>query len=335
MNIRKIIVLSFLCFTHASSAHNNVVVVPLLGGDNSRSIKNIVVVALENGDFTSPVDAINSITDASSLNRYVVYIAPGQYTIPPDQQLIMKPFVNLVGSGKEVTTLHFSLSRRPPNTQGLSDPTAALVVASIHDSAISNLTIEGERATQHAVGLHVPLAASLTIRNSSIGILVRLGPGTPAGIYLSGKLRVESSNIGSGGFPSGSAYGIYSDGGELHFLNSMLEVSALAHATSSNGIYNAGNSSAEIINSSISFSNSSVPKYGVVNTSNNAKARISGSTILATTRSFVAATGLGSNESFVNNSVLSTEVTGDPKCNFVFTNDGQELDDQCKVPSPP
>ena len=50
-------------------AHNRVVIVPL-GGDDAKPLQNVVTVSKANGDFTDPVTAMASITDASAENPY-------------------------------------------------------------------------------------------------------------------------------------------------------------------------------------------------------------------------------------------------------------------------
>jgi hypothetical protein len=65
---------------------------------------NVIVVARSGGDFTDPLEALNSITDASESNTYLIKIMPGTYEIPPASFLI-KPYVDIQGSGRKVTKL--------------------------------------------------------------------------------------------------------------------------------------------------------------------------------------------------------------------------------------
>ncbi|MHB8895175.1 MAG: collagen-like triple helix repeat-containing protein [Candidatus Geothermincolia bacterium] len=65
---------------------------------------NVVVVAKSGGDFTDPIAAINSITDSSYSNPYLVKIMPGVYDIG---SLYMYPgdFVDIAGSGENATVI--------------------------------------------------------------------------------------------------------------------------------------------------------------------------------------------------------------------------------------
>ncbi len=81
-------------------AKEKVAVIPM---SVSKSMSNIVTVAKSGGDFTDPQKALDSITDASENNPYLIVIGPGKYKI--EQTLEMKPWVDITGSGREITTL--------------------------------------------------------------------------------------------------------------------------------------------------------------------------------------------------------------------------------------
>jgi len=65
---------------------------------------NVIIVAPSGGDFTSPVDAMNAITDASASNPYLIKIMPGVYEVP-DNTMRAKSYVDIEGSGAAVTTI--------------------------------------------------------------------------------------------------------------------------------------------------------------------------------------------------------------------------------------
>lgn len=100
---------------------------------------NVIVVAKGGGDFTDPVAAMNSITNASATNTFLIKIMPGTYDIgyTTTSHLTLKSFVDIEGSGEGVTKI------RGTATYG-SGSTSAVVVA---DNTVSNcevrfLTIE-------------------------------------------------------------------------------------------------------------------------------------------------------------------------------------------------
>jgi hypothetical protein len=65
---------------------------------------NVVVVAKSGGDFTDPIAAVNSITDASVDKPYLVKIMPGIYSLGTSS-LQMKEYVDAEGSGPGNTVI--------------------------------------------------------------------------------------------------------------------------------------------------------------------------------------------------------------------------------------
>ncbi len=66
-------------------------------------LKNVVTVSASGADFTDPIAAIASITDAAADNPYLVVIGPGVYALTTT--MTMKPYVSVAGSGQQVTKL--------------------------------------------------------------------------------------------------------------------------------------------------------------------------------------------------------------------------------------
>lgn len=99
-----------------------------------RFYNNVIIVAPSGGDYTSPVDAMNSITGASATNTYLVKIMPGVYDIGANS-VQMKPYVDIEGSGELTTKITGTVSSTIP------PPTAGVVNGS-DDAEIRFLTVE-------------------------------------------------------------------------------------------------------------------------------------------------------------------------------------------------
>ncbi len=123
-------------------AHNSVVVIPL---NSAKQLQKVVTVSTQGGHFTDPVAAVNSITDASSSNRYLVVIGPGEYTLT--EPLVMKPYVDVRGTGRDTTMLKGSISS---SSIGSS---SAIVVGSTY-TWLSDLSIRNEGGDDYSIGIY-------------------------------------------------------------------------------------------------------------------------------------------------------------------------------------
>jgi hypothetical protein len=101
--------------------------------------QNIIVVALDgSGAYTSPVQAMAAITDASSTKPYTIKIRPGVYDIGTST-LKMKSYVTVEGSGQQNTTIKGKVN-------GMW--TAGLVsAASTYNTEIRSLTVVNSDVT--------------------------------------------------------------------------------------------------------------------------------------------------------------------------------------------
>ena len=99
-----------------------------------KPLQNIVTVAKANGMFTDPVAAVNSITDASETNPYLVVIGPGVYIVTAP--VVMKPWVDITGSGENVTKITGSL--------GTEDMLTSSIIRGVNNSVLSFLTVENK-----------------------------------------------------------------------------------------------------------------------------------------------------------------------------------------------
>jgi hypothetical protein len=114
---------------------------PLANGD---ALKNIITVAKANGNFSDPVAAVNSITDASVNNPYLVLIGPGVYTIT--QTLQIKEHVDIVGSGENNTKIKGAIST------GNYDASSA-IISGANNSMLSSLSIENMGGGDYSTAL--------------------------------------------------------------------------------------------------------------------------------------------------------------------------------------
>jgi hypothetical protein len=71
---------------------------------SANGYQNARVVAKKGGQFTSIQSALDSITDASDTNRYLVKVMPGVY----NERVTMKPYVDIEGSGELTTKITYT-----------------------------------------------------------------------------------------------------------------------------------------------------------------------------------------------------------------------------------
>lgn len=128
---KSVVLLLPLLLSFSAAGMNKVVVIPL-SGDDIKPLQNVISVAKSNGDFNNPATALDSIDDADENNPYLIVIAPGIYEI--SSSLVMKPYVDVAGSGKNVTQIRGAI-------QGASFSAGALVVGA-NNASISDLTLK-------------------------------------------------------------------------------------------------------------------------------------------------------------------------------------------------
>ena len=140
-----------LLIAHAA---NQVVVIPMSGKD-LEPLKNIITVAKENGDFTDPVAAVNAIPTSGAdmptqLNPYLIVIAPGVYDITSTGPLQMKEWVDIAGSGPNVTVIGGNISNS-------AIATSTIIIGS-NNSTISNLSIQNAGSGNNSIGIYLSYA---------------------------------------------------------------------------------------------------------------------------------------------------------------------------------
>ncbi len=188
---------------------DKVVVIPLF---SAKRLGNIVTVAKSGGDFTDPVAAVNSITNAESSNPYSVFIGPGSYTLT--STLLMKNHVSIMGSGKDVTTLKGTISSD-------SEDASSAIVATANTGTLSDLSIVNSGTGTYTFALYS--SSSSVFRINNVRCYAYKGDNN-RGIFLESTssstilINVTSYARGSG---DAMAYGLYISGGSCKIYNSM------------------------------------------------------------------------------------------------------------------
>ncbi len=176
--------------TTAAWAHQAVAVIPLMSA--AKPLQNIVTVAKSGGDFTDPVAAVASITDANENNPYLVYIAPGDY--PLTQTLVMKPFVDLRGSGRLATTLSGAIST--------ADPLTSAIVKLANSSVLASLAIGNEGGGAFSVGIASDTPPVSVVDHPFVKqvTIVASGAATNVGAaFKTAKVSIEGADISTEG----------------------------------------------------------------------------------------------------------------------------------------
>ncbi len=151
-------------------AKDKVVVIPL---SVSKSMNNTVTVAKSGGDFTDLQKAIDSITDASLENPYLIVIGPGRYKV--EKTITMKPWVSITGSGQKVTTLWGNI--------GSDSAETAAIIQGASDVELSNITIANlglSSSFDYATGLFCYGVTNVILKN--VGVLMFPGSQPAANI---------------------------------------------------------------------------------------------------------------------------------------------------------
>ncbi|MDW7771372.1 MAG: hypothetical protein SCH71_00620 [Desulfobulbaceae bacterium] len=119
------------------------VVIPI--DSAKKKLVEVVAVSTEGSEFTDPVAAVSSITDADAANPYLVLIGPGIYTLT--RTLVMKPFVTIAGSGRDVTTLTGAIST-------VAYDASSALVSGADNATLRDLTIENTGGGAVSIALY-------------------------------------------------------------------------------------------------------------------------------------------------------------------------------------
>ena len=214
----------------------------------NRKPRSVITVAKSNGDFKDPVAAINSITDASESNPYLVLIAPGVYTVT--QTLVMKEYVELAGSGEMITKLTGAISTSSSSTSA--------IVSGANNSALNSLTVENTGGSSHYSCAIYNEGSSPKVSHVTASAF---GGNVCAGIYNTQSSSPTMTDVITSASNGGGNYGVYNIEDSSP---TMMDVTASASRGVFNvGIFNYGSSSPTMTN--VTALASGANSYGVYN----------------------------------------------------------------------
>jgi hypothetical protein len=179
----------------------------------------VVVVAKSGGDFTTITDALNSITDATFENPYLVWVGPGVYT----ETVQMKPSVDIEGVG--------NFASKIVSTGGPSWTAASVTTAG--GSELRSVWVSNIGGHNYATAVYAPTNGFGTLRD--VRATAQGGTNSNYGIYIDEGINVFGGHISaSGGINS---YGIANYEG-LYIEETW--VSAGGSSNSNYAVYNYG-----------------------------------------------------------------------------------------------
>lgn len=232
--------------------------------------QNIKVVAKSGGDFTTITDALNSITDASDTNHYLIYIAPGVY----EEHVTMKEYVDIEGAGELTTKITFTgSSTEEPST-----------VVGANNAELRFLTVENIGGAYYATAIYndgvsprlTHITASAWGGTANYGVSNKASSPTMTNVTASasgGSDNIAVRNSG-GSSPMMTNVTANASGGTVNYgvwnnssspTMSNVTASASGGTTANYGVYNYNDSSPTINNSVIS-ANGGTNSYGIYNT---------------------------------------------------------------------
>ena len=189
----------------AARADFYVIPVPQKGSAANLYKKTVVVSpgSTDTESGTALLTAIEAITDASSTNRYLILIEPGVYDIGTET-FAMKSYVDVQGSGENVTKITGSVSNIPPAAK-------VGVVAGADNAELRFVTVENTGTSTSVVAiLNSGASPTLTfVTASATGGYYRYGVSNNASAAVLRNVTVVIDHPAS----SGVAIGVENEGG--------------------------------------------------------------------------------------------------------------------------
>lgn len=207
---------------------------------------NVIIVAKRGGDADTITGALNSITDASDTNRYLIKVMPGVYT----ETVMLKSYVDIEGAGELATRITYT---------GTADDTAGTVVGA-DDAELRFLTIENTGENDMAIAILNQTAAP---RLTHVTAIASGGTSFNYGI-LNFSSAPTMTNVTATGAGEGATwnYGVYNEDASPIMTNVTARGSG---GESSCGIANGLSSAPVMLNVSATGSGGTQSNFGVSN----------------------------------------------------------------------
>lgn len=133
--------------------------------------------------FGNIQDAINSITDASEGNRYLVKVMPGIYA----EQVVMKEFVDLEGSGQDNTVI---------TSSAIDDGTRTVATVAVPSNVVIRNLSAANTASSTGIWKQTLLFRDATAKAEHITVISRDADDVNSqAIYIDGASDVELNNV--------------------------------------------------------------------------------------------------------------------------------------------
>jgi len=238
--------------------------------DNIFFYSKVIIVAPSGGDFTSPVDALNSITGNSSTNPYLVKLMPGIYDIGSNS-VNMKSYVDIEGSGQSATIIKGNVGVE----------TAGVVNGA--NAYLRFLTVQNYGTGTWAIAVRTTtnlrmLEMNAECTGSAVNKAAIYATGTSSSPKIMKTVRFEV-----GGSGSTNCYGIYNTS---HFRMREGSISVYCSSPATNyGIYNNTTTYNPYIRAMEITVSSGATRYGLYNVSGTPKlehSTVSGGAVTAT-----------------------------------------------------
>ena len=274
-------------------------------GYNLFSYANTILVSPQAGanttqNGTTLVAALNAITGASASNPYLLKIEPGVYDLG-GSSLTMKPYVDVEGSGEDVTQISAAAS---------AASSGATLIGS-NNSEVRDLTVANRGGAGYAQAILAGGGINNSFRVNRVTVNASNGTIYSAGIFNNqGSPLIQNSTIAITSTATSTCYGINNSSNAALIINNRITVSCNANNSGiSYGIYSNGSSVVSLQNNLLNVSNSGVgDTYGVRNDSSTGTIETSSINITTTSSGSgygISAGDLSGGSSLVANSYIT------------------------------